>query len=64
MNHFIDTIFPNNVVFKENKRYKTDTDKKILTMIKRGLFDEAIPIKNTLCKWFRSTKTVRSENNV
>ena len=50
MNHCVDTIFPNNVLLKENKRLKSKKDKTTLAMIKRDLFDEDIPIKDTLCK--------------
>ena len=64
MNHCIDTIFPNNILLKENKRLKTKQDKTTLAMIKRDLFNEDIPIKNTIRKYFRSTKTVRTENNI
>ena len=64
MNHCIDTIFPNNILLKENKRLKTEHDKDYLRMLKKDIFNEAIPIKNTLQKYFRSTKLIRTENNI
>ena len=33
-------------------------------MIKRDLFDEDIPIKDTVRKYFQSTKTVKTETNI
>ena len=64
MNHCVDTIFPNNVLLKENKRLKSNKDKTTLAMIKRDLFDEDIPINDTLRKYFHSTKLIRTETNI
>jgi hypothetical protein len=64
MNHCVDTIFPNAVLLKENKRLKIDLDKTTFAMIKRDLFNEDILIKNTIRKYFRSTKTVQTETNI
>ncbi len=50
MNHCIDTIFPNNVLLKENKRLKSEDDKQYFKMLKKDIFIEAIPIKQTLQK--------------
>ncbi len=54
MNHCVDTIFPNNVLLMENKRLKNDSDETWLAMIKRGFFNEDIPIKDTVRKYFLS----------
>ena len=62
MNHCVDTIFPHNVLLKENKRLKTEHDKRCLAMLKQDIFNEAIPIKNTLQKYFHSTKLTKTEN--
>ena len=64
MNHCIDTIFPRNILLKENKRLKTQLEKDVLRAIKSDLFNEAIPIKSTLQKYFRSTKKVSTANNI
>ena len=64
MNHCVDTIFPNNVLLKENKRLKNDSDKTWLKMIKQDLFNEDIPIKDTVRKYFQSTKTMKTETNI
>ena len=64
MNHCIDTIFPNTILLKENKRLTNDWDKPTLATIKREIFKEDIPIKDTIRKWFQSTKTVHTETSI
>jgi hypothetical protein len=64
MNHCVDTIFPHNVLLKANKRLKNDSDKTWLKMIKSDLFNEAIPIKDAVRKYFQFVKTVKTETNI
>ena len=64
MNHCIDTIFPNNLLLKENKRLKSDLDKATLATIKEDLFNEDIPIRDTVRRYFKRTKTVKTDTNI
>ena len=43
---------------------KFEHDKQYPAMLKRDIFNEAIPIKSTLQKYFRSTKLISTENNI
>jgi hypothetical protein len=61
MNHCVDTIFPNNVLPKENRRLKNDSDKTWLEIINSDFFNEAIPIKDTVRKYFQSVKKVKQK---
>ena len=64
MNHCIDTIFPNSVLLKENKRLKTDIDKATLARVKEDIFNEDIPIRDTIRRYFKRTKLVKTATNI
>jgi hypothetical protein len=64
MNHCIDTIFPNSVLLKENKRLRGSADKVILQLFKEQIFNEDIPIETTIRKWFKRTKMVKTATNI
>ena len=49
VNHCVDSIFPNSIRLKQNKRLKNDIDKQALASFKREIFDERIPSK-TPCR--------------
>ena len=50
--------------FKENKRLKNIEDKDILRRFKRDIFDESIPILETIRKYFRFSDQVVAEKNI
>ena len=64
VNHCVDSVFPNSVRLKQNKRLKNDIDKKALATFKREIFDERIPIRSTVQKYFRSCSEVNNVNNI
>ena len=49
-NHCINTIFPNAITLKENKRLKTAEDKEILKQFKADIFNDDIPFIETIKK--------------
>ena len=64
MNHCVDTIFPNNVLLKENKRLRGSADKVILRLFKEQIFNPDIPIETTIRKWFKTTNKTDTTNNI
>jgi len=64
MNHCIDTIFPDGVRLKENKRLKGSADKIILELFKKQIFDPDIPVETTIKKWFKTTKEIKTTHNI
>ena len=64
MNHCIDTIFPTGVRLRENKRLKGAADKAILQQFKAEIFNPEIPIETTVKKWFKTTKEIKTSNNI
>jgi hypothetical protein len=53
--HCINQIFKYEIYLEENKRLKTDTDKNMLKQIKSDIFNKAIPVMDTIKKYFKST---------
>ena len=49
---------------KENKRLKDNEDKDILRQFKRDIFDESIPILQTITKYFSFSNHVVAEKNI
>ena len=64
MDHCIDTVFPNNVMLSENKRLKTQADKDTLKQFKADIFDESIPVRRTVRKYFKFTDKVQTTSNI
>jgi hypothetical protein len=64
MNHCIDTVFPNAIHLKENKRLKTEEDKETLRRFKREIFDERLPIKRTIAKFFPIATEIETTSNI
>jgi hypothetical protein len=52
--HCISVIFPNQINLTENKRLKEEADKLKLKHLKEDMFNEAIPPKTTINKYFRN----------
>jgi hypothetical protein len=53
--HCIDTIFPNRMFLKENKRLKNEDDKQKLKQLKTDIFNNDISVKNIIDKYFKTT---------
>ena len=53
--HCIDTIFPNRMFLKENKRLKNEDDKQKLKQLKKDIFNNDISVKNIINKYFKTT---------
>ena len=60
MDHCINTIFPNNIMLRENKRLKTPEDKAILRQFKDDIFNESIPVAVTINKYFKLVGDVKT----
>ncbi|MFM7985035.1 MAG: hypothetical protein ACKPKO_37520, partial [Candidatus Fonsibacter sp.] len=43
---------------KENKRLKSNRDKDTLKRFKRDIFDESIPVSQTIGKYFNTVKDI------
>lgn len=54
----INQIFSREIFLKENKRLKSDEDKLILKQIKEDIFNENIPVMDTLENYFQFTHDV------
>ena len=64
MDHCIDTVFPNNVMLHENKRLRTQADKDTLKQLKEDIFNESIPIINTVKKYFKFASDIKTTYNI
>ena len=63
-NHCINTIFPYNINLKIIKRAETPEDMQKLIKFTEDIFDESIPVKTTLQKYFTFTKDITTETNI
>ena len=64
MDHCINTIFPNNIMLHENKRLRTQADKDTLKQFKEDIFNESIPIINTVKKYFKFASDIKTTYNI
>ena len=64
MDHCIDTIFSNNLTLRENKRLRTQADKDILRQFKADIFNEDIPVKRTIKKYFKFADAIKTSSNI
>ncbi|MFM7987901.1 MAG: hypothetical protein ACKPKO_52170, partial [Candidatus Fonsibacter sp.] len=55
-NKCVDMIFPAGMFLNENKRLKSKKDKDTLKRFKQDIFDESIPVSQTIGKYFRTAK--------
>jgi hypothetical protein len=60
----IDLIFKNRMHFKENKRLKSQQDKDILKQFKIDIFNNMIPIEDTITKYFKIVKEGKTNHNI
>jgi hypothetical protein len=61
----INKIFKYEIYLEENKRLKSDDDKKKLKQIKADIFNKDIPLIDTIKKYFKFTTNItKSENNI
>ena len=64
VNRCLDILCPNSMCLKENKRLKSDEDKRTLKQFKLDIFDETKPIIQTLKKYFKFTDDIKTINNI
>ena len=64
MNHCIDSIFPNNIHLKINKRLKTVEDRETLKRFKKDCFNEKLSIEQIVNKYFKQVDKVTTNNNI
>ena len=50
--------------FQENKRLKKKSDRAKLRDFKQDIFNEAIPVKHTIAKYFKFTTKAETEHNI
>ena len=62
--HCINTIFPNSVMLRVNKRLRTQEDKETLRQFKDDIFNEDIPTSRTINKYFKFATEVKTINNI
>ena len=60
----LDTMFPNRIMLRENKRLRTKKDKDTLKQFKQDIFDESKPVSETIKKYFKFTNEVKTTNNI
>jgi hypothetical protein len=52
------------MVLQESKRLKNEDDKKILRQLKESIFDNSIPVKTTIEKYFKIVSKIETINNI
>ena len=57
-------IFPVGMFLRENKRLKSKKDKDTLKRFKRGIFDDGIPVSQTIAKYFTTVKDINTKYNL
>ena len=60
----INTIFPNSITLRENKRLRTQADKDTLKQFKEDIFNESIPTSVTIKKSFKFATEVKTTSNI
>jgi hypothetical protein len=63
-NHCVGMIFPKYIYLRENKRLKTAEDKQKLKDFKRDIFDESVPIEDTVRKYFPVLRQSETTYNI
>ena len=63
-NFCVNLIFPHGIQLKENKRLKTERDKKRLAAIKKDVFDRSLTPKQAIQKHFSFTKQLTTKFNI
>ena len=64
MDHCIDTVFPTSIHLQENKRLKTQADKDTLRRFKADIFNESMPARKTIKKYFKFVTDIKTTNNI
>ena len=60
----INTIFPNSITLRENKRLRTQADGDTLKQFKEDIFNESIPTSVTIKKYFKFATEVKTTSNI
>ena len=63
-NRCVYMIFRVGMFLKENKRLKSKKDKETLKRFKRDIFDESIPVSQTIGKYLRTVKDINTKYNL
>ena len=63
-NRCVDMIFPVGMFLKENKRLKSKKDKETLKRFKRDIFDESIPVSQTIGRYFKTVEDINTKYNL
>ena len=64
MDHCIDTIFPNNIMLKENKRLKTPAEREKLRSFKEDIFNPDLEPHATMHKYFKKTGQLIADQGI
>jgi len=64
MEHCINTIFPNSIYLRENKRLNNDEDKTILKRFKGDIFNPKKDPVKTIKKYFKMVSEIETTNNI
>ena len=60
----VDTMFPNGIMLRENKRLKTQADKDTVKQFKEDILNESTPAINTVRQYLKFADRVTTVNNV
>ena len=60
----INLIFPHEIYLTEIKRLTNDDDKNKMVQIFEDIFNENIPVRNTILKYFKFTNKYVTEENI
>jgi hypothetical protein len=63
-NACVNMIFKHGITLKENKRLKSKKDRELLKQIKKDMFNTAIPIEETIRKYFKVVSKLKTQYNV
>ncbi|MFM7981206.1 MAG: hypothetical protein ACKPKO_18010, partial [Candidatus Fonsibacter sp.] len=62
--HCIDTMFSNSIFLTSNNRITSDEDKETSIQFKLDIFNENIPSKTTITKYFKMVDKIITTNNI
>ncbi|MFM7980794.1 MAG: hypothetical protein ACKPKO_15890, partial [Candidatus Fonsibacter sp.] len=60
-NRCVDMIFPVGMFLNENKRLKSNKDKDTLKRFKQDIFDDNIPVSQTIDRYFNTVKDINTQ---
>jgi dephospho-CoA kinase len=63
-NFCINVIFPDSIKLKENKRLKSKEHQKLLKRIKKDIFNESLPVRDIIERYFKMVNTLTTSFNI